>query len=784
MGEARWLTVDRVHDLLSEHRSAELTVSGSMAPHGLLNTDSTALREHLAGLMARPGSTISFHDLATGPRPQLVFGIGAMRSPAPDEGHVPVTFRIEGRRRPPAPAEGAGWQTLFEKTIVHAELPPPTAAEIEAGVPAGTRAAFHQLPLSDGSPALWELRFTSEQPELLSTQMPVEWPGWIAPQLLSDGRRLRRSQHPVLWEVTHANLLDSLDAADIQTQQPELPVAFAALDAAYDVPTFGGLRHTLRMAAPAAVTWQLDVPADATLQVELGMDTDTGWSLPGDGMIFAVVIDGTSAWRFDCDAPQRQRDRGWKTGSIDLSPWAGRRVDLTLVTDVRLDPNNDVGGWSRVEVMTEAFAPRRLTDEAPTVIVLLADTLRADSVGAFGNDPGVTPFIDALVARGLRFSSARATSSWTWPSTASLFTGLYPPEHGLIDHRDTWLDDELTTLAECFQAAGYSTAAFIANTLIDDITNMGQGFETFVNLPNATAGSMVERVEAWLADTEGTARLLYVHFMDPHAPYSPPDPWLPAGTYDPRSDIETIDAVVKAVRLGREDDVVVRDFTANLVQRYDSEVRYLDAVVGDLLAVLQAHGGLDDALVVFTADHGEEFGEHRLLSHGGNLYEATLRVPLSITGFGPSAREAATIEREVLNMDLLPTLCSLAGLPIPEHLSDRPLLHEDQPAEPTFAQTLHGFDHDIEGFVEKLGVTYQGFKLVYTPVTGVVELYDLAADPEELHDLSGTQPGRTRALMAQLSHWRETTLQSPDSSSTGDSAELLRRMQQLGYIER
>lgn len=779
-----WLDVQLVHDLITDWLDARLELSGPRAPYNLIHSTPGDQREHAAGLLALPGSSITFDGLATAASPSIHFAIGSVRSATPKEFDLPVAFCIEGRRRPPVPHEELGWKTLFETTLTYGELPPPSAAALAAGAPPNARLAPYELALPGDSAAHWDLRFSTTQPGLTSQQAPVSWPGWIAPLLVSAPQRVRRADHPVHREVTQGDLLATLSTAAIIQQRPGLPVEFAVLDAALGIPIVGGPRRTLRAATPSRVDWDLDVLPDTTLQFDVGMDTEAGWTLPGDGMAFAIEINGDTAWRFDCNAPGRQLDRGWKTAVLDLGPWTGQHVKVSLVTTDLGDPANDVGGWSRVDVVANVKIQRLMAHEAPTVVVLVADTLRADALGSFGGPPGNTPHLDALASSGLTFVSAHATSSWTWPSTASLFTGLYPLEHGMVDHLDTWLDGEFVTLAECFQAAGYSTGGFLANSLFNEPSNMSQGFETFINLPQATAATLNARISPWLAKTEGTARFLYVHYMDPHAPYAPPDPWLPGGTYDPQSDLETITAVLDAVREGHEDAAVVRDFTANLVQRYDAEVHYLDNQVGELLTLLEEHHALDNALVVFTADHGEEFGEHRLLSHGGSLYEETLRVPLSITGFGKATMAPTLIRRNVLNMDLLPSLCTLVGIPVPAVLAQRPLLHVDGPPQPTFAQTLHGFDHDVEGFIEKLSVIHENYKLVYTPAAERTELYDLTADPQERHNVAEEQPARAAALKAQLEHWIQTANRPPKALPSGASAELLERMQQLGYIER
>jgi arylsulfatase A-like enzyme len=521
-------------------------------------------------------------------------------------------------------------------------------------------------------------------------------------------------------------------------------------------------------------------------------------------MRFAVEIDGEQVWTRTLHAPNVEKDRGWKAERIDLARWEGQSIQLELITEPLDSSAHDVGGWSNVLLQRRDRIRRLTTSEAPTVLLVLVDTLRADRLGVYGNTSGLSPNLDAMARRGLFFSQAQAASSWTWPSTASVLTGVPPNVHGVQDSEHSYLVDAHLTLPELFARAGYTTAGFSSNLLIGRADNFQQGFETFVHTPYASARAMNDRVAAWLDNTEGLARFAYVHYFDPHTPYLPPPGWmlpLPDGIR-PESEIAPLAAQQLAAD-GEPDPALVDEYRTLLMTQYDSEVRYFDHAFGELLEALEQRGVLDNCIIAFTSDHGEEFYEHEFFSHGGHLYEETLGVPLWITSYGspaaaPEARlSPGTISYPVSNQDLLVTLCTLASLPLPESplpaaLRGRALTApagddtgSATPGErPVFAQTWHGHEAGVAGFTEKLSVTTGPYKLIHTPASKRSELFNRSTDGAETVDLVADPMARDvleqlqRTLRA-WSHLTETAAQGIRVEENNESLELLR---QMGYV--
>jgi arylsulfatase A-like enzyme len=289
--------------------------------------------------------------------------------------------------------------------------------------------------------------------------------------------------------------------------------------------------------------------------------------------------------------------------------------------------------------------------------LLLGDTVRRDAVGAYGAGPGATPAIDALARSGARFDDARAQSSWTLPSVASLFTSRWP--HEVTDWADMpqRLPDDAVTLAELFAARGDVTAGFSANVLVNRDDGFAQGFRTFW-APPAEASMWTDALTtaghaaAWLKENQRRGPFFaYVHFVDPHSPYCPPgrrpnDPAAPVPGDASRA-FYGKDPLPDAAKL------------AEWRRLYAEEVALVDRGVAAVLAALDPDVRRKTT-VVFLADHGEEFFEHGFLGHGWSLYDELLRVPLVVAGPGiPAGR---VVREPVGLIDLLPTLAARARL--------------------------------------------------------------------------------------------------------------------------
>lgn len=302
----------------------------------------------------------------------------------------------------------------------------------------------------------------------------------------------------------------------------------------------------------------------------------------------------------------------------------------------------------------------------PDVFILLIDTLRADRVGWYGDGRGMTPALDRLAAGGTVFQRAYAASSWTNPSIASLFTSRFPSQHGVSRFESVLAPDELT-LAEELAARGYATAGFSANLLIHTGVGFGQGFDTYRIYHSGSVKDRAHRLDtdalAWIDGTRAAAParplFVYMHYMEAHEPLQPPRDLLHRLGAARGWTAEYIAALEKlasgAPPLDKMDSATIR-LAEDL---YDAEIVSLDAEIGRFLAELERRGLRDNAIVVVSSDHGEEFLEHGGVGHGHTLHEELIRVPLLISLPGQKTRN--DVYDEVSLVDVAPTLLDVLG---------------------------------------------------------------------------------------------------------------------------
>ncbi|MDF1798500.1 MAG: sulfatase [Planctomycetota bacterium] len=304
----------------------------------------------------------------------------------------------------------------------------------------------------------------------------------------------------------------------------------------------------------------------------------------------------------------------------------------------------------------------------PDVVLFLADTFRADCMEAWGGLPGITPHMNAFARESWTFLEARAPSSWTLPSQASMLTGVYPLQHG-VTNSDLALAEGLPTLARSFRSAGYRTVAVTDSVLVSERFGMDSGFETFLELPSDKdfGRDTLERVRGVLELDDGRPLLLFVQSYRAHTPYvaSPQTladlPELFGEDPDPaewefeRVKLQVARAIVDETA-GRP--AMLAAANERLLRLYQGGAADLDRGFGQLLELLDEEG-MADALVVLTSDHGESFGEHGDYSHGTNVFEELVRVPLVIGGAGLGSGTSSTPASLI---DLAPTLARLAGI--------------------------------------------------------------------------------------------------------------------------
>jgi arylsulfatase A-like enzyme len=426
--------------------------------------------------------------------------------------------------------------------------------------------------------------------------------------------------------------------------------------------------------------------------------------------------------------------------------------------------------------------------QRPNVLLVTIDTQRADALGIYGNPGGHTPHIDRLAADAVVFEQAVTSSGTTFPSHATMFTGLEPASHGVRSNADR-LDASFTTLAERLFVQGYDTAAFVSYASMLVRGGLDQGFLAVSDREAPERGMPVRRgsdvnalAQAWLATPRERPFLLWVHYFEPHAPlrlteYARSRLGHGGGPFGRRVSVQELMALGRDVPWTPERREALRIF-------YDGETREADRLVGELLDLLRSEGLYDRTIVVLTADHGEALGEHGDVGHGLVVWEPVLRVPLVIRDpRNPGPRRVAT---RVGLVDLAPTLLDLLDMEAPEPSEGRSVaaaVRGEPIAEARyFAQTrpLEGAPGRRDGSEENT-IVYQGPQKAVITATRVV-VYDLGEDP-------GEEQGRTLAAgEPEAQRWRQAAaglLQAAEPAAPAPrlSREVEAELRALGYLE-
>jgi arylsulfatase A-like enzyme len=361
--------------------------------------------------------------------------------------------------------------------------------------------------------------------------------------------------------------------------------------------------------------------------------------------------------------------------------------------------------------------------ENPHLVLIVVDTLRRDHLGCYGYTRDTSPNIDRLAGKSTLFENAFSQAPWTLPAVASLLTSRYPSELGIQGFNKQIPDTEVF-LQEMLSARGYATHAVVSHDFVGQKWGFGQGFDSFESFAGGhRTVSSAEVTDAALRivdQIQGVPTFLFVHYFDPHFLFLEHEGYRFA---DSPPDIESewwqmpYRQLRAKARMGQL-SVAQREYLLDL---YDSEIAHTDHHVGRLLDRLENAGHLEDAIIIFTADHGEEFLDHGGLGHTSTVYNELINVPLIIKW--PGTESPVRSSRYVAHVDLLPTLIDYLGIPGGSQVSGLHLGSRPSDA-PIFSETRR--------YQKVSAVIQDGVKLVYDERDKSARYFDLAADSSEL----------------------------------------------------
>ncbi|HEV8114303.1 MAG TPA: sulfatase [Planctomycetota bacterium] len=576
---------------------------------------------------------------------------------------------------------------------------------------------------------------------------------------------------------------------------PKAPPRVGSLTPSLDGALDGGDLPSLIMPPPCEV--RFEIPRDAgrvNLRASAGVDRRLRWQLehtpPETSISFEILVDGVSRFTASMPAHGPESVRVWHhAGGREGIPLAAGEV-VTLRTS--LSPpdaavTGNIGllaGFGRLELERSVKRPReRASAERPNLVLIVMDTLRADELSCYGKPGTTTPHLDALAARGVLYERAVAASSWTWPSTASILTGLVPETHGVVDDSACFLDDQLETLAEVLEARGYTTAGFTANPLLDPVKNFDQGFETYAySREMRKSDEVMPGITSWLSELADARFFLYVHLVDTHEPVNPRAEDLarvgttatPPPGCDERPTVLVRPALLHgdaltAAGVSNPDLRIPPEHQRWLRDTYSAAVSTADAYVGTVLDMLKEYDLDRNTVVAFTSDHGEELFDHGFLGHDQSLHRELVHVPLILAG--PGIPRGVRVSTPVSNRHLAPTLARRGGAELPA-VKDAQDLGAPDGIEPRalFFSTEHGWWWNAQG-TSILGIEEWPWVLHWVPRglawgvargtdpgDGQIRLYDLGTDPREMTDRSIERADLAREMLARLKEHTQTAL--------------------------
>ena len=550
-------------------------------------------------------------------------------------------------------------------------------------------------------------------------------------------------------------------------------------------------RPALTAPAPAEFRYRLRIPQNALLTFALGVATSpfsTGEeSLPGNHVRFIVRAGEEQADQvlFDREIHLNRRDR-WLPQAVDLKRYAGREIWLVFQTAI---PGDDLslGPPPVAGIFGEPILHDRGAYRASKGVVLISiDTLRRDHLSLYGYPRRTTPGLEGLAREAVVFEDAVSTSSWTLPAHASLLTSTFPPVHGASSSK-AGLSAEWPGLPRLLRDAGFFTQAMVTHVYLSKEYGFGEGFDRHRYLPETRAKEVTDQAVRFLEARGDSDFFLFLHYYDPHWHYDPPAPYDRA--FDPTYQGEATGIWWDFKELGA-DSIDPKDLH-HIQALYDGEILYTDREVERLFQEMKRLGVFENALVVVTSDHGEEFLDHGQWEHQKTLYEEQLRIPLIIKFpnvlKGPNgATGSRRVNGQVSLVDVAPTVLDALGVPSPLTFEGRSLLAAARGGESAEGEAWAETEHTIDGS-RKIAVRRgaSGTKSIFTmKQSGLeIELFDLGRDPREKKRLDAE--GSRSALESRLAAY----LAEADARRAGKTAppvelnaEDLERLRSLGYV--
>jgi arylsulfatase A-like enzyme/tetratricopeptide (TPR) repeat protein len=393
-----------------------------------------------------------------------------------------------------------------------------------------------------------------------------------------------------------------------------------------------------------------------------------------------------------------------------------------------------VAGIAAIAAVALRFVPRFVPEahRRLNVVLVTADTLRADHLPIYGYDRVETPNLSRMAASGVVFEEASSVVPLTLPAHSSMFTGTFPMHHGVRDNGGYYLGQDQVTLAETLKENGYKTGGFVAAFVLDSRWGLNQGFDRYfddfdlnkyenvgLDTVQRRGGEVLQEAVKWMDEVKDDRFFAWLHFYDVHTPYEAPEPFLSRYKGYPGA-------------------------------RYDGEIAYLDSLMGELFDWLEKADLEDDTLVIFIGDHGESLGQHEENTHGFFIYDATMHVPFLLKAPYRQIRAGRRIPAQVRSIDLMPTILDLVAVEPPETIQGTslvPLLEEETEDLGLFAYSESFYPRHHYGWSELKSIRNGKLQFIDAPRP---ELFDIEADPRQTKNLASQRAATVAELKTAL----------------------------------
>ncbi|MCD6460619.1 sulfatase [bacterium] len=428
------------------------------------------------------------------------------------------------------------------------------------------------------------------------------------------------------------------------------------------------IRDSIRVYPPYRFSIAVNLPKAPYLYFDYAI-RNSAWDKSGQGVLFRIFAEHNNKrimlFEDFLDPQYKKNERRWFDKVINLKKFAKKNITLSFETSADKQAENFALSDYAVFSNPVIFSSK---NKKPNIILIGIDTLRADHLGCYGYLRRTSPTIDSIAKNGVLFEQVICQSSWTLPSFTSIFTGLYPFNHN-VERQSDIINEKIPTLQKTLSSLGYFTAAYTNGGDISKRLGWDRGFDVFIqnnhhgeDTNSFSFKDYKKQLFDFLSQKKLPPFFLFIHTYDCHAYYDcAPNIYKQMFTNINYKDIHNLkkqrfsDSFLK-----KNADTITKEDTNHIIGLYDSEIRYIDSLLKEMINLLKKQNLLKNTFIIITSDHGEEFKDHNSFGHNHSLYNELVHVPLIIQG--PGIPKNIRIDTKVRSIDIFPTVFDMLGI--------------------------------------------------------------------------------------------------------------------------